>query len=259
MYTLNPIGRVICDQRELYQLPNQPGRVGGLRARIELEAGCNYEQALEDLAGFERIWVVFVFDKARNWKPKVMPPRGEAKRGLFATRSPHRPNPIGMSCVELLGIKGRVLEIGDHDLLDGTPVLDIKPYVPYADAFPAASAGWLGEVSDDRYTLVPQGVAAEKINWLQHNGVDLLGLSSATLGLSPYPRSGKRITQLEGDSFELAVKTWRMIYRVEAESVVVEDVRSGYDAATISGEKSSRWDDVPLHRDFLSHFSDSPQ
>ena len=109
---------------------------------IELLPGRNFEQALEDLAGFERIWLVFVFDRNRNWKPKVLPPDGSSrKRGVFATRSPHRPNPVGLPAVELLRIEGRSVHIRNFDLLDGTPILDIKPYIPEADAFPASRSG----------------------------------------------------------------------------------------------------------------------
>lgn len=102
--------------------------------------------AWQDLAGFERIWLVFVFDRSEGWKPLVRPPRGGGKRGVLATRSPHRPNAIGLSAVELLAVEDGILRVRGLDLLDGTPILDIKPYVPYADAFPGATAGWIDEL-----------------------------------------------------------------------------------------------------------------
>ena len=101
------------------------------------------EQVLQDLDGFERVWLIFSFHQSEGWRPIVKPPRGGSKRGVLATRSPHRPNAIGLSAVELLGVEGRTLHLRGVDLLDGTPVLDIKPYVPYADAFPEARAGWI--------------------------------------------------------------------------------------------------------------------
>lgn len=104
------------------------------------------EQVLQDLQGFERIWLIFAFHASDGWKNTVKPPRGGPKRGVLATRSPHRPNAIGLSAVELLKIEGRTLQLRGVDLLDGTPVLDIKPYVPYADAFPGAQAGWIDEL-----------------------------------------------------------------------------------------------------------------
>jgi tRNA-Thr(GGU) m(6)t(6)A37 methyltransferase TsaA len=87
--------------------------------------------------------VVFWCHLARGWKSKVTPPRDVAKRGLFATRAPNRPNPIGLSCVRLVRIEKRTLHIADHDLLDGTPVLDLKPYLPYSDAVPDAAIGYV--------------------------------------------------------------------------------------------------------------------
>ena len=99
-----------------------------------------------DLAGFERIWLVFVFHRSEGWKAEVKPPRGGGKRSVLATRSPHRPNAIGLSAVELVAVGDGVLQVRGIDLLDGTPILDIKPYVPYADAFPGARAGWIDAI-----------------------------------------------------------------------------------------------------------------
>jgi tRNA-Thr(GGU) m(6)t(6)A37 methyltransferase TsaA len=104
------------------------------------------EQSVQDLAGFERVWLIFSFHLSEGWKSMVKPPRGGPRRGVLATRSPHRPNSIGLSAVELLSVEGRTLQLRGVDLLDGTPVLDIKPYVPYADAFPDANAGWIDEL-----------------------------------------------------------------------------------------------------------------
>jgi tRNA-Thr(GGU) m(6)t(6)A37 methyltransferase TsaA len=115
------------------------------RATLELEDWLD-EKVIQDLSGFERIWLIFAFHLSEGWKSSVKPPRGGPKRGVLATRSPHRPNSIGLSAVELLKIEGRTLHLRGVDLLDGTPVLDIKPYVPYADAFPEAKAGWIDEL-----------------------------------------------------------------------------------------------------------------
>ncbi len=100
--------------------------------------------ALRDLEGIDRIWVLSWLDRSGTWGPLVRPPRGaRTKRSLFATRSPDRPNPIGLSAVRLVRIEGSSLHVRGIDLLDGTPILDIKPYVPYADAFPESRAGWI--------------------------------------------------------------------------------------------------------------------
>ena len=102
--------------------------------------------AWRDLAGFERIWLLFAFHRSEGWKAEVRPPRGGGKRSVLATRSPHRPNAIGLSAVELVAVEAGSLRVRGVDLLDGTPILDIKPYVPYADAFPQARAGWIDAI-----------------------------------------------------------------------------------------------------------------
>jgi tRNA-Thr(GGU) m(6)t(6)A37 methyltransferase TsaA len=114
-------------------------------ALLELEDWLD-EEVIQDLGGFDRLWLIFAFHLSEGWKSRVKPPRGGPKRGVLATRSPHRPNSLGLSAVELVGIDGRTLQLRGVDLLDGTPVLDIKPYVPYADAFPDAKAGWIDEL-----------------------------------------------------------------------------------------------------------------
>jgi len=147
-FPFTPIGFVRSPHRERIDAPHQANLEGAGEAVLELDPGLPAE-VLQDLEGFERIWLVFVFHRSEGWAPRVHPPRGpRVKRGLFATRSPHRPNPIGLSAVELAGIEGRTLRLRGVDLLDGTPVLDIKPYVPYADAFPDSRAGWIDAVDD---------------------------------------------------------------------------------------------------------------
>ncbi|MDC1141820.1 tRNA (N6-threonylcarbamoyladenosine(37)-N6)-methyltransferase TrmO [Planctomycetota bacterium] len=147
---MQAIGHVRSPYTERFGTPRQPGITKqvledrALDATIELVNGQNFDQALQGLEGFGRVWVLSWMHLNEGWKPTVIPPRGPKKRqGVFATRSPHRPNPLALSCLRLIKIEGRVLHVNGIDLLDGTPVLDIKPYVPYADAFPQAKAGWL--------------------------------------------------------------------------------------------------------------------
>ena len=104
-------------------------------------------EALKDLVGMERIWVVSWLHRGGTWAPMVRPPRGtRERRGLFATRSPDRPNPLGLSAVRLVRIEGCNLYVRGIDLIDGTPILDVKPYIPYADAFPDSRAGWIDQI-----------------------------------------------------------------------------------------------------------------
>ena len=102
--------------------------------------------AFRDLEGFARIWLVYVFHRSNGWKAEVRPPRGGGKRSVLATRSPLRPNAIGLSAVNLIAVEPASLQVRGIDLLDGTPILDIKPYVPYADAFPDSLAGWIDAI-----------------------------------------------------------------------------------------------------------------
>jgi tRNA-Thr(GGU) m(6)t(6)A37 methyltransferase TsaA len=140
---MTPIGIVRSGYQERFAAPRQPSLDDPQPATIELNKGLNFEQALADLDGFSHIWVLYWMHLNQGWNPTVMPPRGpKQRRGLFSTRAPHRPNSIGLSAVRLISIKGRTLQIQGHDMLDGTPVLDIKPYIPYADAIPEANPGW---------------------------------------------------------------------------------------------------------------------
>ena len=151
-YSFRPLGFIASPYTRRIDAPHQASVVAGTVNRETAEATLELSEnvpleALRDLAGFERIWLIYVFHLSGGWGPLVRPPRRSlVKRGVLATRSPDRPNPIGLSAVELLGIDGRTLRLRGVDLLDGTPVLDVKPYVPYADAFPKAKAGWIDDV-----------------------------------------------------------------------------------------------------------------
>jgi len=146
--TMSPIGIVRSTYKERFDTPRQPALGDEVTATIELVKGINLEQATKDLEKFSHIWVIYWMHLNQGWNPLVIPPRGpKTKRGVLATRAPHRPNSIGLSVVRLLKVEGRTLTIAAHDMLDGTPVLDIKPYLPYADALPEASHGWLDEVA----------------------------------------------------------------------------------------------------------------
>jgi tRNA-Thr(GGU) m(6)t(6)A37 methyltransferase TsaA len=139
--------------------PIQPAYGHGVEGQVWLdESGA---QALDGIESFERIWLIYWMDRAGVFKPRVVPYRDTREYGLFATRSPNRPNPIGISPVRLLRREGRVLHVSDIDILDGTFLLDLKPYVPSFDAFPVSRAGWLDKpgvdtrVADGRFHAPP--------------------------------------------------------------------------------------------------------
>jgi tRNA-Thr(GGU) m(6)t(6)A37 methyltransferase TsaA len=148
---LTPIGRVRGRHEEQEGAPIQPvyGDEGDA-ATVEIDPP--YRAGLRDLEGFERIWLVAWLGDAKDFRPLVVPYRDTVERGLFSTRSPARPNPIGLSCVELrsVDIEAGLLEVGPTDLLDGTAVLDVKPYISGIDAFPDSRAGWFEASSSPR-------------------------------------------------------------------------------------------------------------
>lgn len=255
---LRPIGYFKGGQKEKYMAPRQAEGAGeGQPGVIMLSGGSNFEQALEGLEGFGRIWVIYQFDRNTSWKAKVSTPRGGPKRGVFATRSPHRPNPIGLSCVRLLGIEGKNLFIGSSDLLDGTPILDIKPYLNYSDAFPDTLQGWLEDVEpiNTPFEVVWTPLAKEQLAFIGDAcGIDLESAVSSRLRSRPFPFRNHRIIKLSEDQYELAVKTWRFKYTIKGNSATILSIASGYDRETLSGLKASRWNDVPLHLEFIKRF-----
>lgn len=149
--TLRPIGWVRSPYARRFGTPQQASAIDSdAEAVLALDPQLIPEVALRDLLGIERIWVLSLLDRSGTWGPLVRPPRGaRERRSLFATRSPDRPNPIGLSAVRLVRIEKTDLHVRGVDLLDGTPILDIKPYVPYADAFPTSRAGWIDELATD--------------------------------------------------------------------------------------------------------------
>lgn len=147
-FTLVAIGRVSSTYQRRFGTPQQASAVDSdANAILMLDPERIPPESLADLEGIDRIWVLSWLHRGGGWSPQVFPPRGpRQRRGLFSTRSPDRPNPIGLSAVELVHIDGCNLEVRGIDLLDGTPILDIKPYVPYADAFPQSRAGWIDTI-----------------------------------------------------------------------------------------------------------------
>jgi tRNA-Thr(GGU) m(6)t(6)A37 methyltransferase TsaA len=253
--SFTPIGVVRSPFAEKFDAPRQPGIVKGVSASIELFSGRGFEHALEDLEGWDRIWVVFVFDRNKGWRPKVLPPRSEGKRrGVFSTRSPHRPNPIGISVVPLVAVEGLTLRIRDVDMLDGTPVLDIKPYVPYADAFPDAKTGWLGETPDPAptYEVRWSARAEDESRWLREHGIDLTTPANSALALGPQPNAYRRIRVDPRGGMRLAIKEWRVRFHADGLVITIVSIHSGYRERELFGGDDPALD---LHRAFVSRFA----
>lgn len=137
---VRPIGVIHTPHKEARGTPIQPKFAEGIEGTVEVDS--QYVEGLADLDGFERIWLVYWFDRSPGMRLRVKPFMDDAERGLFATRAPCRPNPIGFSCVRLLKIDGNVLHVADVDMLDGTPLLDIKPYIARFDTWDVDRSGW---------------------------------------------------------------------------------------------------------------------
>jgi len=143
---LTEIGRVHSPFMQATGTPIQPYRAGSAPGYVILRP--EFVDGLDGLAGFDRIWLIYWYHRASAAKMSVIPYRDTVAHGLFATRVPARPNTIGMSCVRLLNIEGNILRLAEVDILDNTPLLDIKPYVPQYDNYPVQRCGWLDSVPD---------------------------------------------------------------------------------------------------------------
>lgn len=240
---LESIGVVHSPFVERVDAPRQPRAAAETQARVELFAGRGFEDALVDIALWDHLWLVVWFHLNADYRPKVQPPRSDKKRGVFATRAPYRPNPIGLSAVRLLRVEGLNLFVQGIDLLDGTPLLDVKPYVPYSDSIPDANHGWLhrdnesllgqAEAARPADPIVDYEIAYEPLAKLQleflaeAHSVELKARVEAALRLGPAPHAYRRIRK-DADGYRLAVKDWRVRFCAEGRSIRVRELKSGY-------------------------------
>jgi len=254
--TLSPVGVVRSPFRDRLAAPRQPAAALGVEGRIELFPATGIEHALEDLSSFRYIWVLFWFHRNQGFRPKVLPPRSQRRRGVFATRSPYRPNPIGLSAVELVTVEGLVLTVRNVDMLDGTPVLDIKPYVPYTDAIASAQSGWLDTAERpadplSQYEVHFTELARAQLRFLEeHHRITLEAPVVEVLKLGPTPHAYRRIKRTD-QGWVLAYKEWRLCFGVEGRSVHVSRIRSGYRPSELYRSKNQQ---LLAHREFIERF-----
>lgn len=252
---LEPIGFYHSAQRYRFETPRQSVFIHN-SGIIELQPNRNFETALEDLEGFDRIWVIFQFHLNDNWRPKVRPPVAPEKEriGVFATRSPHRPNPIGLSCVKLEKIEGLKIFVQDCDLLDESPVFDLKPYIPAADSFPESRVGWLERaVVPAEFEVKIHPELMEKFRFLKENGFDAEHFCHLQLGSDPVNPERKRIYQTAG-GYEIGFRTWRIGFSLNGNTVEVTSLRSNYLPEELAEGAPDKYHDKWLHRAFLQRF-----
>ncbi len=256
--TYSPIGMFQANSVHKYEAPRQ-GVVNRSAQEGVVQLASEFVPGLKDLEGFDRVWLVYDFHHNKSWKPLVLPPRGpHDKRGLFATRSPYRPNAIGLSCVELVRVEGSKVFVRGHDLLDGSPILDIKPYIPYADSFPASSVGWLEGLESAKLEVSFSAAAYEQLEWLEANGVDQLrGFLISQLEFDPTDDSRKRVKHLssaESPTYKIAYRTWRAEFEISNSEVNVTKISSGYTDDDLSSGQD-KYGDHDLHRQFAARFT----
>ncbi len=220
---MRPVARIRSDFPEKFGIPRQSSIVESLEAKIVFEPEFRVMDAVRGLEDFSHIWLIWEFSESvrDTWSPTVRPPRlgGNVRMGVFATRSPFRPNPIGLSCVKLLKVEqdkalGPVLNVAGADLMDGTPIYDIKPYIPYADCHPEATGGFTTNVEMKPLTVDFPAELLDKVP--QEKRDALIGV----LEQDPRPRYQKDPGRVYGLSFAgLEVK-----FSVEAQILAVKEI-----------------------------------
>lgn len=223
MYTLKVIAHIRTDLPEKFGVPRQSGLIPELTGKIVFEPEYRSKDALRGLEDFSHLWLVWQFSKAtrEDWSPLVRPPRlgGNEKMGVFATRSPFRPNAIGLSCVELEKVEvdrdlGPVIHVRGVDLMDGTPIFDIKPYLPYADCRTEATGGWTDALARPQLKVEFPAEVLEKVPEEHREAV------RAVLEADPRPRYQDDPQRIYGLTFARR----NIKFRVEGETLYVVEV-----------------------------------
>ena len=226
-YNFEPIATIRTPFKEKFSTPRQAGLTPTVRAQVELHPDFASPEAVRGLEGFSHIWLVFLFHQTdgKGWKPTVRPPRlgGNQRVGVFGCRSPFRPNPIGLSAVKLLSItseQGRViLEVQGADLIDATPILDIKPYLPYTDGIREATGGFADRAPVAALQVVFSAVAQLQLLEFTRQTPELESLIGETLALDPRPAYKRN--KDDGREYGVLLDRYNVRWRVEGDRVVV--------------------------------------
>jgi len=255
--TFEPIGYFASGGSYKYTVPRQGVLNPGHPGTVVLCEGRGLELAVRNLEGFERIWLIFHFHENSEWQPLVRPPilPPELNRvGLFASRSPYRPNPIGLSSVRLLAIDGLRLTIDEVDLIDGTPVLDIKPYIPKIDAFPDVACGWVERQQSDRWAVVSSTPFSEQAaRILTWEGPELAAIADLQLRENPFDTSRKRVS-VKGSAGVLSIRMFRIHFTIDMDTrlITLTSVTSGYTTEELAEGTPDPYEDKALHRRFVA-------
>ena len=258
----SPIGYIQTSMTEKFYAPHQPNHARNSEdsyekndeilikktsytGYIELLKHNNYDLALRDLSSFSHIWLIWWFHKNNNWRPGVLPPRGPAqRRGVFSTRSPHRPNPIGITAVELIKIEGLKVYIGNNDLINGTPILDIKPYIKEVDSFANSNNGWLKEVDEyemnsPKYEISFSDLAKKQLDFFNSINETFFSRASELLCKDPTPHRTRRIQKIADEMYRMSCGGWRIYFSVTDNIISVSyfDTAFKYEKLTSEGNE----------------------
>lgn len=228
-YPLIPIGHIRTAFPEKFGIPRQSGLVDA-EGIVEMLPGFDKAELFEGIEAFSHIWLSFVFHESlsQGWRPRVRPPRlgGNQKKGVFATRSPFRPNHLGLSVVRLrsveTGVQGVRLHIGGADLLDGTPIVDIKPYLPYADAIEAATGGFAAERPLPVLQVAFSSVARKQLMGIS-GGEQLKSLIEQVISLDPRP--AYRQQSDSGRVYGMRLKNYNLRWQVTEQTATIVDIQ----------------------------------
>lgn len=227
---LSPIAIIHSPFREKFATPRQAGLAPSIRATVKFLPEYSSAEAVRGLDGFSHLWLLFVFHQHldQGWSPTVRPPRlgGNRRVGVFASRSPFRPNPIGLSAVTLLDIHNKpgalTLEVQGADLIDATPIIDIKPYIPYADSLPNAQGGFAGSEPQSCLEVIFSATARGKLCDFSEQTPELEALIRETLSLDPRPAYHHQ--RDDQRSYGCHLDRYNIRWQVDGAHIIISDI-----------------------------------
>lgn len=252
---LQPIGIFHGERASKSAIPRQ-GVLSNQKGYIEFEKGFDHKLALSGLESMSHVWVIYHFHEAQSpAKPLVRPPRAPDKQvGLYATRAPYRPNPLGLTLAKIEKVENGRLYLALVDLLDKTPVLDLKPYVTESDQASNPKLGWIDEIEMWKFELSP--LAERQSQWLHQNGLsEIYDVLESQLGTNPLQFNRKRIVRTQENQFVLSYRTWRFFLSIEEinRTSTVIKIYSGYTENDLL-DSADPYQDKNFHKEYLKVF-----
>ena len=231
-YPLTQIATVYSPYKEKFGTPRQSGLTSSVQAKIVFSPEFATAEALRGLDEYSHIWLLFIFHHncQKGWQPTVRPPRlgGNKRVGVYASRSPFRPNPIGLSAVKLLQVNcqgGELsLQVEGADLIDGTPIIDIKPYIEYADSFPDAISGFAQQAPEQLLSVEYSPLAQAQLQTLEIKAPNLDAIIRETLSLDPRPAYRRQNT--DEREYGVDLDGYNILWRVETDKIVVTAIET---------------------------------